>query len=126
MSNDDPTLELPTPNFAEQARELTSPLYELQKRLQQFELQVAAIPKIEEQVAALDDKLDRRLHDTRPIWEGVLLEMGDLRATMGKEIENIKRRIGLLIQDNFEMRAAYRDLEKRVESLELGQQTTKQ
>lgn len=72
MSNDDPTVRLPAQDSLERLRELSDPLYALQKRLQQFEEQVAAINKIEEQVAALDLKLDRRLHDTRPIWEGVV------------------------------------------------------
>jgi flagellar motility protein MotE (MotC chaperone) len=106
MSSDDKTEKLPLEDSAKRLRELTDSSYALEIRLQQFEKQAAGI---EEQVAALDQKLDKRLRDTRPIWEGVLAE-----------VQAIKGKIELLIQDNFEMRATYHALQMRIESLEAG------
>jgi len=106
---------------AKRSRELTDSSYaQFEIRLQQFETQAATIKGIEEQVAALDQKLDKRLRDTRPIWEGVLAELREFRMLTDREIQAIKGRIELLIQDNFEMRATYHALQMRIESLEAG------
>lgn len=117
MSSDDPTVKLPSEGSAEQLRELNA-MYAWEKRLQQFEKQVAAIPKIEEQVSALDQKVDQRLHETRPIWEGVLAELRDFRAQTETEIQGMRHRIETFVVELFEVRVRQRDLETRLQVLE--------
>ncbi|HYV04120.1 MAG TPA: hypothetical protein VFB82_06035 [Blastocatellia bacterium] len=117
MSSDDPTIKLPSEGL-EQLRELTAPMYAFEKPLQQFEKQVAAIPKIEEQVSALDQKVDQRLHETRPIWEGVLAELRDFRAQTETEVEGIRQRIDTFVVELFEVRVRQRDFETRLRVLE--------
>ena len=104
MSSDDATKKLAAEGFYEQLRESSSPIYAFDKRLRQFE----------EQVAALDEKVDRRLHDTRPIWEGVLAEVREIRADM----TSFNDRLEVLVQDVSRTRAEYRSLERRLQGIE--------
>lgn len=117
-SDDDPTVKLPSDDFAERLRELTSPVYDLEKRMQQIEQQVAATHKLEEQVAALDLKVDKRLHDTRPIWEGVLAEVKNMKTEMEDQVV-------ILREDVYNLRAKYLDFERRIQELESLTQKSK-
>ena len=94
---------------------------------------------VEGRLSALEDKVERRLHDTRPIWEQVLVRLdaveGRLVSFEGRldgfekrldgfeeELRSSLRRfefkVGMLAEDVFEVRAAQRDLDKRMNKLE--------
>lgn len=78
----------------------------------------ARLNKLEEDIGArfaaqdlrltkLEETVDARLRETRPIWEGVQLELRRLNA-----------RFDQFVQDLFEIRADQRILRKRVDVLE--------
>ena len=65
------------------------------------------IGSVEERLISLEDRVDARLRETRPIWEAVQ--------------ENIKRleiKFDEIIRDVFEVRTGLRAHEKRLYSLE--------
>lgn len=83
MSDDDITKKL-TEDFAERLREWSSPIFTLQKNVQE----------LVSEVQSLNQKVDARLHDTRPIWESVniqLTEMNGRMAALEGDIKEIKR-----------------------------------
>ncbi|HKP73021.1 MAG TPA: hypothetical protein VJT82_08790 [Pyrinomonadaceae bacterium] len=63
-------------------------------------------------LTSLEDKVDARLRETRPIWEGVQQRLTAIES----ELNNLNRQIRALIADMFQMRV-------RVEKLEDNQQT---
>jgi predicted nuclease with TOPRIM domain len=67
---------------------------------------------IDERLTSLEDKVDARLHETQPIWEGVLERLTNIET----ELNNLNRQIRSLIADLFQLRI-------RVEKLEDDQQT---
>jgi hypothetical protein len=83
-------------------------------------------------LTALEDKVDRRLQETRPIWEQVLVrldgveskvqtlegEVSGLREEMRTGFRRVERKIDRLAKDVFEVRTDQLDLEKRMDELE--------
>jgi hypothetical protein len=67
---------------------------------------------IDERLTSLEDKVDARLHETQPIWEGVLVRLTNIES----ELSNLNRQVRALIADMFQLRI-------RVEKLEDDQQT---
>ncbi|HEX8355680.1 MAG TPA: hypothetical protein VF611_22425 [Pyrinomonadaceae bacterium] len=97
------------------------------------------ISNVDSRLSALEDKVDRRLQETRPIWEQVLVRLdavegqlvgfggrmdgfesklvsfeGELRSSLRRFGEQVK----MLAEDVFEVRAGQRDLDKRMGRLE--------
>ena len=77
----------------------------------------------------LEEKVDRRLQETRPIWERALAEIAGLRAEMQEGFEKVRgelnhglrheqRKIDVLNHDILEVRADLRFLDERVTKLE--------
>jgi chromosome segregation ATPase len=62
---------------------------------------------VEARLTSLDDKVDARLRETRPVWEGVQARLGE----MGSTLNDINRQLKTIITDSFKLRV-------RVESLE--------
>ena len=100
---------------------------------------LASLVSIGARLTALEDKVDRRLLETRPIWEQVLGRLDHIDNRMNtienrmNTIENrldsietemrsgfrkLERQVGLLAEDVLVVRADQRDLEKRVSKLE--------
>lgn len=87
---------------------------------------------LESMFRALDEKVDQRLRDTRPIWEAVqarLDEINDrfkvvesdlaqLRADMASGFRAVDRKIGVLSKNMIDMTADIRELQDRIEKLE--------
>ena len=67
-----------------------------------------------QQVKAIDDKLEARLHDTRPIWEAVQSQLAAIRT----DIHRLDRKFDLLQEDLNNARIKQRDLEERVDELD--------
>jgi tetrahydromethanopterin S-methyltransferase subunit G len=86
---------------------------------------LARLDSIDSRLTALEDKVDRRLQETRPIWEQVLVRLEGVEQRIGA-LENevrtgfrrIERNVGLLIKDVLEVRADQHDLENRLDQLE--------
>jgi chromosome segregation ATPase len=79
-------------------------------------------------LTALEDKVDSRLRETRPIWEAVLarleaienrLENSDNRLEgLEKGLRAVNRSIKVLHEDVINVRMEHKDLDERVEKLE--------
>ena len=107
MSNDDVTKKL-TEDFAERLREWSSPIYALQKQMQE----------LVSEVQSLNQKVDARLHDTRPIWESVQQQLKDISVNMEKGFHNIHRRIDVVSADINKLRTDISLLDERIDKLE--------
>ena len=79
---------------------------------------LASLDSIDARLPALEDKVDRRLLETRPIWEQVLGRLNSIETEMRRGFRKLERQIGLLAGDVLVVRADQRDLEKRVGKLE--------
>ena len=71
MSSDDTTKQTPTEDKLDS---LISLVHQL----------VSDVQNLQSQVNALEQKVDARLHETRPIWEGVLARLEDIEISMDK------------------------------------------
>jgi chromosome segregation ATPase len=65
-------------------------------------------------LTALEDKVDARLHETRPIWEAVLSRLDSIDG----EIKSVNRRVRVLHDDILRAREEQEDLRERVTKLE--------
>ena len=73
---------------------------------------------INTRLTALEEKVDRRWQETRPIWEQVLAGLDNLESEMRTGLRKIERQIGTLAKGVLEVRADQRDLENRIDQLE--------
>ncbi|HEX8188950.1 MAG TPA: hypothetical protein VF586_11400 [Pyrinomonadaceae bacterium] len=86
-------------------------------------------------ITTLEDKVDSRLRDTRPIWEAMQADLAHVKDDVAKvkddmahvkidlanvrgEVKVISRNVMLLHEDNLHMRSDQRELLERVEQLE--------
>jgi chromosome segregation ATPase len=87
---------------------------------------------VENRLSTLEDKVDRRLQETRPIWEQVLVrldgvessvqtlegEVSELREEMRSGFRRFERAVVALSTEASETRGEQRHLEKRMDELE--------
>ena len=66
---------------------------------------------VDARLISLEDKVDARLHETRPIWEGVLQRLTEIE----KGLSTLNRHFKTMVREEF-------DLRSRVEKLEDDQQ----
>lgn len=71
---------------------------------------LAMVQQLNTRLTALEEKVDARLHDTRPIWEGVQVQLTEVQLG----IKELNRQFKTLIQDSFNLRARVDDLEDRL------------
>lgn len=76
----------------------------LNERMSSLESRVASV---DARLTSLEDKVDARLREMRPIWEGVQQRLTEIE----KGLAMLNRQFGTLIKDSF-------DLRSRVERLE--------
>jgi archaellum component FlaC len=79
---------------------------------------LARLDTINTRLTALEDKVDRRLQETRPIWEQVLARLDSLESEVRTGFRRIERNVGKLIKDVLEVRGYQDDLEDRMDKLE--------
>ena len=79
---------------------------------------LARLDSMDERLVGLEDRVDRRLQETRPIWEQVLARLDSLESEVRTGFRRIERNVGTLIKDVLEVRADQRDLEDRMDKLE--------
>ena len=83
------------------------------------------LDSIDSRLTSLEEKVDRRLQETRPIWEQVLSrldnvesKLGNLENGMRSGFRNLERQISVLMESILIVRADHRDLQKRMDKLE--------
>jgi hypothetical protein len=93
---------------------------------------LARLDSIDSRLTTLEDKVERRLHDTRPIWEQVLVRLDGVEAQLisfggrmdgfenelRSSLRSFERQVGRLAEDVLKVRADQRGLEERVDKLE--------
>ena len=107
---------------------------------------LARLDSIDSRLTALEDKVDRRLQDTRPIWEQVLerldavegqlvsfdgrmvsfagrldsfeKRLDDFGGELRSGLRSFERQVGQLAEDVLKVRADQRGLEKRMDVIE--------
>ena len=100
---------------------------------------LAAVRSLESRLQSLENKVEERLYDTRPIWEKVQADIAQLQEGLQRLEEgqhrfddrlealrdetrtgwrNLKRQFGVLHETFLEVRADYKDLDKRLYRLE--------
>jgi predicted nuclease with TOPRIM domain len=67
------------------------------------------LERVEGRLASLDEKVDARLRETRPIWESVQLRLTEIESIL----DDINHQLKTLVMDSFKLRV-------RVEKLEDG------
>ena len=79
------------------------------------------VQTLETRLVALEQKVEERLHDTRPIWQKVVTDIAEVRA----EVHDIRtsqrdglRRMSVFHDTLITMQADYRDIYDRVRGLE--------
>ncbi|MFN2454179.1 MAG: hypothetical protein ABR577_08160 [Pyrinomonadaceae bacterium] len=65
---------------------------------------------LETRLITLEDKVDVRMRETRPIWEGVQTQLTQVQT----ELKELNRQFKMLIHDSFNLRARVNDLEDRL------------
>ena len=85
---------------------------------------LARFDSFETRMTALEDKVERRLQDTRPIWEQVLVRLTAVeeRLTKGlKKVEDevfmLRRKFDVWTGDLTLLQQRYEDLEERFEEI---------
>lgn len=87
---------------------------------------------IDGRLTTLEDKVDRRLQETRPIWEQVLaklngletkvdgleVKVGSIETEMRRGFRKLDRQMSELAGDVIEVRGDQRDLDRRMDKLE--------
>ena len=88
-------------------------LAELSAIRQELAEQRGMVAQVDARLTALEEKVDARLRETRPIWEGALARLTGIES----ELNGLNRQFRSLIADLFQMRV-------RVEKLEESQPAT--
>jgi chromosome segregation ATPase len=76
------------------------------------------LDSIDSRLATLEDRVDRRLQETRPIWESVLEQLKDMNVRQVK-IENENKDFRRMFRSAFsDLSRVQEDLEERVDKIE--------
>ncbi len=62
---------------------------------------------VDSRLISLEDKVDARLHETRPIWEGVLQRLTEIE----KGLSTLNRHFKTMINESFDLRSRVDKLE---------------
>jgi hypothetical protein len=106
---------------------------DLTKKLPKGDDNVALIlQNIDSRLQSLEQKVEERLHDTRPIWQKVVADIAQLQEGQTRlegEVRDIKismrdvtRSMGALYETGIRIQAECRDLNHRFLDIELEQQ----
>jgi chromosome segregation ATPase len=96
----------------------SDPLQLILRRLDQIDKNVAEIrtelAEIRTELAELSERVDQRLQDTRPIWEAVNTQLGEIKD----QIKHVDRKLVALSGTTLDHSASIGELFERVEKLE--------
>ena len=76
------------------------------------------LTSVEERLTSLEDKVDARLRETRPIWEGVLARLTAIEAELPRlggiesELARMNRQFRSFVADIFQLRVRVEKLEE--------------
>lgn len=91
--------------------------------VENLEIRLAALEQLKTRLASLEQKVEERLHDTRPIWQKVVTDIAEVRS----EVHEIRtsqrdglRRMSVFHGTLITMQADYRDIYDRVRGLEVN------
>jgi chromosome segregation ATPase len=74
----------------------------------------ARFDALDARLTTLEERVDARLHETRPIWEAVLSRLDNIES----EMKAINRRVRVLHDDILRSREDQEDLRERIAKLE--------
>jgi DNA repair exonuclease SbcCD ATPase subunit len=86
-----------------------------------FDAMDAQLNKIDSRLTMLEDKVDQRLKETRPIWEQVLSRLDKVEERLSEiddSLRNVGRKFDVVTKDLIEVRAAQLHLDNRLDKLE--------
>jgi len=78
----------------------------------------AQLTSVKERLTSLEEKVDTRLRETRPIWEGVLARLTAIESEMPrlsgieKELARMNRQFRSFVADIFQLRVRVEKLEE--------------
>jgi hypothetical protein len=78
----------------------------------------ALVGSIDSRLSSLEQKVEERLYDTRPLWEGVGSQLTELKTEVEKGFRTVARRLDVISGDINQVRADLHDHESRLEGLE--------
>ena len=79
---------------------------------------LARLDSMDARLTTLEEKVDRRLQETRPIWEAVLEQLKEVNARLDRNEKEIGAMRRWFRQTFFEMGRDHDSLEERVENIE--------
>jgi outer membrane murein-binding lipoprotein Lpp len=89
---------------------------------------LSAVQSLDARLARLEQKVEERLHDTRPIWEKVVADIAQLQAgqdaltgevkTIRTELRDMNRKFSIFNDNLVQIQADYRDIYDRVRDME--------
>jgi len=86
-----------------------------------FDTMEARLNSMDARLTALEEKVDRRLQETRPIWEQVLSRLTAIEKRLDKiefSVSNLNLKFRAFNADLLEIQNKHDDLEERVRRLE--------
>jgi chromosome segregation ATPase len=81
----------------------------------------AHLNSIDARLTTLEEKVDRRLQETRPIWEQVLTRLDGIENRLDgleSELQSLNRKFRVFYDDILKLQDKREDLEERVRKLE--------
>lgn len=78
----------------------------------------ARFDALDMRIGALEERVERRMQDTRPIWERALTEIAEMREEMRANFRKLERQLSALSVDVLETRGTVSDLEARVDKID--------
>jgi archaellum component FlaC len=86
---------------------------------------LARLDSIDSRLTTLEQKVDARSYETKPIWERALKEIAETRAEMNAGFERmdarfemLEQKLEILTDDVLTVRAKHKNLDGRVRNLE--------
>ena len=89
-----------------------------------FDSMDARFDSMDARLTTLEDKVDRRLQETRPIWEQVLTRLTGVETRLGKvedEVYSLGRKFRVFNEDILKLQNRHEDLEERLNRMEADQ-----
>ncbi len=108
-------LDLRVERLDSRVEHLDSTVEHLDSRVEHLE---SAVDRLDSRLSGLEQKVDERLHDTRPIWEKVIGDIAELQAGQQRLIEGQQR----LEQGQQRLEERQQHFEERLQRLEEGQE----
>jgi chromosome segregation ATPase len=117
--SEDLTKKLPRSD-SEKINLILSTVQSVEGRLERLEVRV---DDIDSRLQRLEQKVEERLHDTRPIWEKLVVDMGQVQEGQREiktSLRDASRRMSVLNETLTTIQVDYRDIYDRVRGLEVN------